>query len=169
MAKKVLMVIAPKNFRDEELFHTKEELEKAGLETKVASKTSEEATGMMGKTIKPDIALDDVVAEDFDAIVFVGGSGASVYFDDTLAMDLARTFFQQGKVVAAICIAPSILANAGVLKDKVATAWSSEQGNLEEKGATYSGEAVTVDGKIITASGPKAAREFGKKIAEALK
>ncbi|MCD6547055.1 MAG: DJ-1/PfpI family protein [Nanoarchaeota archaeon] len=166
---KVLMIIAPKNFRDEELFHTKEELEKEGNEVTIASTTTEEATGMLGGKAKPEITIDEVNVDDYDAIVFVGGTGASIYFENQRAHEIAKQAYEKGKVVAAICIAPSTLANAGILKGKMATSWPSEETNLLAKGASYTGDPVTVDGKIVTANGPTAARNFGRKIAELLK
>lgn len=167
--KKAVLVIAPNNFRDEELFYTKEELEKAGVKTTIASISTEEANGMLGGKAKPQITLEEVTEEDFDAIVFIGGSGASIYFENKKAWELAREFNSKEKVTAAICIAPSILANAGLLKGKKVTVFPSEASNLKEKGATYTGVAVEVDGNIVTAEGPGSAREFGKRIAEELK
>lgn len=166
--KKVVLVIAPEDFRDEELFDTRAELEAAGAEVKVASIASGPVLGMMGGTATPDMALSDVKAADFDAVVFIGGSGASVYINDTAALALAKDAYNSGKITAAICIAPGILANAGLLNGKRATAWSGERARLEQKGAIWTGEPVTIDGKIITGSGPEAAKQFGQAIAGAL-
>lgn len=165
---KILMVVAPKNFRDEELFETKKVLEEKGIEVEIASKGVGEAQGMLGGKTSVDRELKEVRVEDYAGVVFVGGTGASAYFDDELALSLARQADEKGKVVAAICIAPSILANAGVLEGKRATSFPSEEGNLKEKGAVYTGEGVTVDGRIVTAQGPAWARGFGQKVAEAL-
>ena len=166
---KVLMIIAPKNFRDEELFRTKEELEKDGHIIVIASTTKKEAVGMLGGKANPEIKIDDVNIEDYSAIVFVGGSGAAIYLKDKKIQKIAKQAYEKGKVVAAICIAPSILANAGILKDKMATCWPSEETNLLAKGAYYTGESVTIDKNIVTASGPAAARYFGEAIAQLLK
>ncbi len=166
--KKVLLVIAPGNFRDEEYFDTKAELEGEGASVATASSASGEITGMLGGKATPDIKLGDASAGDYDAVVFVGGTGSAAYFNDEKALELAKSAFEAGKIVAAICIAPSILANAGILKGKKATAFSSEQGNLEGKGAEYTGEDVTRDGRIITGNGPNAAKGFGQEIARAL-
>ena len=168
MNKKVLMIIAPKNFRDEELFDTKEEIEKRGNSVTIASVSKEIATGMLGKTATPELTLEEVKVEDYDAIVFVGGVGSSIYFSDPKAHQIAKEAAEKGKIIAAICIAPSILANAGLLKGKRVTAFPSEEKNLKEKGAIYTATSVERDGKIITADGPSSARDFGKKIAEAL-
>lgn len=167
--KKILMVIAPQNFRDEEFLKPKAIFEAAGAQITVASKSVTEAQGMLGAKVKVDIDLTQVKAADYDAIVFVGGSGSSVYFNDPTALNLAKEAVNQNKVVGAICIAPSILANAGLLEGRKATAFPSEADNLKSKGATYVGEPVVQDGNLVTASGPEATKDFGEKIAEILK
>jgi protease I len=166
--KKVVMIIAPDSFRDEELAQPKEVLERNGIQVKVASTSLKEAKGMLGAKVKPDILVSDISVKDFDAIIFVGGIGASQYWDDPLAHQLAEDAFNLNRVVAAICIAPVTLAKAGILKGKRATVWSQEAGQLKAAGANYTGEAVEKDGNIITASGPAAAREFGEEISKAL-
>jgi len=123
---------------------------------------------MFGKVVNPDKNFYDVDTKDYDAVVFVGGTGSSAYFNNQKALDLAKQFYDSGKVTAAICIAPTILANAGVLSGKKATAFPSERSNVNAVG-TYTGSSVEVDGKIVTGSGPEAAVEFGKKIVETLK
>lgn len=166
--KKVLMVLAPKDFRDEEYLKPREVFEKAGFKVEVASLGVKQATGAYGATTKVDYDLKDVEATDYEAVVFVGGAGSSIYFDNETAKDLAKTAFGQGKVVAAICIAPSILANAGLLQGRRATCFSSQADNLRARGTVYTDESVTVDGKIVTANGPQAAFDFGQMVAKLL-
>jgi len=165
---KVLMVVAPKNFRDEEYQKPRQVLEAAGWQIEVASKKVNEAVGMLGAKAKIDKDISQVNVDDYQGVVFVGGTGAAVYFEDQTVLALAKTAFEKDKVVGAICIAPSILANAGILQGKKATAFFSEQENLIAKGAQYTGEPVTVDGKIVTANGPQAAEKFGEKLVEKL-
>jgi len=162
------MIIAPRDFRDEELFHTKEELEAAGNEVIIASTTTNIATGMLGRTVFPELTIDEVIVDDYDAIVFIGGIGSSIYFHDKKAHEIAREAYIKEKVIGAICIAPSTLANAGILREKKATCYPSEGNNLKSKGAVYTGKSVEKDGKIITADGPNSARDFGREIAKLL-
>lgn len=171
MAKKALLIIAPDQFRDEEYFHTKEELEAGGVEVTTASSASGEITGMLGGKAKPDKTLNDVSVDEYDAVVFVGGVGASAYFNNEKALEIARKAGEKGKVLAAICIAPTVLANAGALKGRKATLWGDPAliENLKNKGGNYTGEPVTQDGNIITGDGPKSARSFGRRIAQTLK
>ncbi|WP_028843143.1 DJ-1/PfpI family protein [Thermodesulfobacterium thermophilum] len=168
-SKKILMIIAHQNFRDEELLIPKELFEKEGYEVVIASSSLKPAKGMLGALVTPQILLDQVEVKDYDAIVFVGGIGAQEYFHNTKAHKIAKEALSQGKVLGAICLAPRILAEAGVLKGKKATVWSSEGKVLEEKGAEYTGKPVEVDGKVVTGSGPQAAEEFAKSILKLLK
>lgn len=160
----VLMIVAPKDFRDEEFLEPKEVFAKAGAEVTISSKGVEEATGKFGAKTRIDKDLSEVNIQDYDAVVFVGGPGTAVYFEDPLALKAAKEAFAAKKVIGAICIAPSILANAGILSGKQATAFSSEEENLRSKGASYTGEPVTRDKNIITANGPAAATKFGEEI-----
>jgi len=164
---KALFIVAPNNFKDEEYFTPKEVLEENSIKV-VTCSLKPEAVSINGKKVKADVLLDKATS-DYDAIVFIGGAGASIYFDNTKAHNLAKEFYKKGKIVAAICIAPVTLANAGVLEGKRATVWNGDYvSKLEDKGATYTGEDVTVDGNIITANGPGAAEEFGNAIVEKL-
>lgn len=166
--KSILMVIAPEQFRDEEYARPRAILEGLGAWVVTASTWAGQCHGKLGMTVKADIALTDADPADYAAIVFVGGVGARTFFTDAAAHRLARESHAAGKIVAAICIAPSILAAAGILDGVRATAFASQEEDLQRHGAIWTGEPVTVDGSIITANGPEAARSFGKAIAEAL-
>ncbi|HDP70112.1 MAG TPA: DJ-1 family protein [Actinobacteria bacterium] len=166
---KVLMIIASNNFRDEEYDEPRKILEANGAEVIVASSSSSIAKGMLGMTVKPDILVDDVVVGDYDAIIFVGGSGADEYYTNQKALSIAKEAVNSGKVLGAICIAPVTLANAGVLDGKEATVFSSKAAQLRAKGAIYVNEDVVQAGKIITARGPQAASVFGQTIIDTMK
>ncbi|MFA5553176.1 MAG: DJ-1/PfpI family protein [Phycisphaerae bacterium] len=167
--KKAVLIIASENFRDEELFETKQALEQADIRTVIACSKTGSVRGMLGAKAQVQIALAQIDVNDYDAVVFVGGSGAKEYFDNSAALDIARQANAQNKVLAAICIAPAILANAGLLNGLNATSYESERVRLQKAGANFTGSDVEQDGLIITGSGPKAAAEFGRTIAQALK
>lgn len=164
----ILSVLAPEGYQDKEYLDSRKALEDAGHTVFTASTVST-AEGKFGGSVEVDILLDDVDVTDYDAILFVGGPGVKEYFDDPRALNLAQDFYNEGKLTTAICAAPSILANAGLLEDKRVTCWEGESENLEKQGADYTGKDVEQDGLIITASGPPAATDFGRAIAEALK
>lgn len=166
--KKIVFIIAPQNFRDEELLDPKSVLEQLGAKVSIASKNTKQAFGKLGAVVKTDLDYSEVKAKDYAAIIFVGGPGICDFFTDTIAFQLAQDAYAQKKVIAGICSAVSILANSGILKNKKATSYQGEQTNLQQKGALYTGAEVTVDGNIVTANGPRAAIKFGEKIAELL-
>jgi len=163
------MVIAFENFRDEEYLIPRDILEKNDYKIVVASGEKGIAKGMLGSKVKVDITLEEVKVDDYDGVIFVGGNGASEYFDNPTALKIATEFYQKGKIVGGICIAPVILGNAGILKGKKATCWPSDGKKLKEKGAIYTGKNVEIDGSIITGNGPSAADEFGRNYLKLLK
>lgn len=167
--KSIILVIAEKNFRDEEYQRPKEVLEKFGFKVITASTTTKTAFGKLGLQVRPDILLKEVDLDQFDAIAFIGGGGTEQYFNDSTALDLARVASLKGKICAAICIAPVILANAGLLENKRATVFASEIEALKAKGALYEEKDVVVDGLLVTANGPLAAEKFGEELAQLLK
>jgi len=166
---RVLMVIAPGDFNDTELQVPLERLKSEGAAVDVASKVKEQLTGMHGLKFTPDLTLDEVDLSRYECVIFVGGAGTKVYFDDPQVLQLAKDAVAQGKLVGAICLAPSILARAGLLEGKNATVWKSEKDTLIAHGAHYGGPGVVDAGNIITASGPDQAKRFAAQVTAALK
>lgn len=173
MEQKILMVVAFKNFRDEEYFIPKEILEKAGFFIDTTSNQKGMARGTEGGEAVVHVGLEEVESENYQAIIFCGGPGMAEELDNPDFHNLAKDFYQSGKPVAAICVAPALLAKAGILKDKKATVWFSALDKslikiLENNGAIYEENLVVVDKTIITANGPSAAKEFAKAIVNQL-
>lgn len=168
-AQQVLMVVPAQNFRDQELLAPRQILTQAGVKVTVASTRMGELTGMEGAKVRSERLITEVMAQDYAAVVFVGGQGASQYFNDPQAQALARQALQHGRVVAAIGTAPVILARANLLKGKRATCSSPGKKELIAAGAHFTEKMVVVDGKLVTAAGPKAAKPFGLAILKILK
>lgn len=168
MAKKVLFVIAPENFRDEELLKPKKILESKGFEVEIASIKTGKAIGMLGAEVEVEKVVYDLDPLSYDAIVLVGGIGASVFFSDEKLQEFFKMAYENGKIVAAICISPVTLARAGLLKGRKATVWHGEAEKIKEYGAKYTASDVEIDGKIITANGPEAAEKFGEALVKLL-
>lgn len=164
----VLMVVAPSEFRDEELVEPRAVLEGAGHRVVVASRSAGPCLGARGATVQATLALGQVRADRFDAAVFVGGRGAETYFDDPEAHRIAVEFARAGKVLGAICVAPAILARAGVLAGRRATVFPSERAVLQAHRALPQRQDVVVDGEIVTASGPAQAAAFGRALVQVL-
>ncbi len=172
--KKILMIIAFRDFRDEEYFIPKDIFQSENMEVVTASNQKGIAIGSEGGEAKVDITIDNVNLNEFEAVVFSGGRGCLKALDNEKLYNLVKTALSQNKIIAAICISPVILAKSGILKGRKATVWSSELDKsairiLEEEGAVYQSKPVVVDGKIITAAGPFAANKFGREIVSLLK
>jgi len=166
---KVLMIVPKQDFRDEELFVSKEIIEDAGYEVDIASSSTGYCFGMLGHNVEAAKSLDGIRVADYKAIVFIGGAGAKEYWYDNRALSIAQDAIKEEVVLAAICIAPVTLANAGVLEGRDATVSALFKDKIIAKGAIYSGSGIEVDANIITASGPSSSEGFGYKIVELLK
>jgi protease I len=162
------MIIAPSKFRDEELVKPRALLMAQGCHVDVASLTTSPATGMLGTVCVPDTTLDQLDAASYDAIVFVGGAGARTYWDNATCHALARAAVAKGKVLGAICLAPVILARAGVLQGKQATVWPAARPELAQAGARVNTSHVVTEGLIVTGDGPASAEPFGRALIAAL-
>ncbi|MFA6548561.1 MAG: DJ-1/PfpI family protein [Candidatus Margulisiibacteriota bacterium] len=163
---KIALIIAFERFRDEEYTDPKQVLEQAGFTAVTVSSALGTATGKLGMKAKVDITLEQVIVQDYAAILFIGGPGSFSYYDNPICHKIAQDTLKAGKVLGAICAAPGILAKAGVLKGKKATMFD-DTGVLGENGATYTGNGVEIDGNIITATGPVTAKAWTEAIIKA--
>jgi protease I len=162
------VLIVPRVFRDEELFETKRLLELASVQTIIAGTRTGPLMSMLGRMVEVALPLNQVNVDEFDAVVFIGGAGALDFFNNLIALNIAQQAVSKGKVLAAISIAPMILANAGVLRGTRATSFISERDRLIQAGAIYTGAPVERDNLIITATDPLAVPMFVRAILDAL-
>ncbi|MDI6756393.1 MAG: DJ-1/PfpI family protein [Endomicrobiia bacterium] len=164
--KKVIFVTAPVNFRDEEYFEPKKIIEAAGIKVVTVSLKTGTLAGMMGGKTESDGIIQDINPSEYEGVVFIGGSGAEIFWDNPSAHALARHFAENSKTVGAICAAPVTLEKAGVLKGKKVAAFPSVK--KEFKSGTYTGNRIETDGRIVTAAGPEVAADFAKAVLESL-
>ena len=167
------MIIAFRDFQDQEYLVTKQILETAGAEIITASDSLGRAIGVFGAAVNVGILIQNLDIENFDAAVFIGGGGMAQHIDDPNFHQIARAAARAGKILGAICIAPCALARAGVLENKRATVWHSEMDKspvkiLQDSSAIFVDEPVVADGNIITANGPPAAQTFAQRLTEML-
>ncbi|RME83979.1 MAG: DJ-1/PfpI family protein [Zetaproteobacteria bacterium] len=138
-------------------------LRRAGVEVTTATLDGAPAKGRSGIVIQPDAALDDVLHQDWDAVVLPGGlPNAFTLRDDPRIENLLRRQVAEGRVAAAICAAPAALARAGVLANKCATSYPACREDVLREDATvkYLDEPVVVDGLVVTSRGPGTAIPF---------
>lgn len=172
MARRILMVIPPEQFRDEELHVPRGIFRDEGWEVETVSTRTGECRGMLGAKETVGQTIDDIHGEEYDALIVVGGMGSPEHlWHNKILHGLVKDFVRQGGVVGSICLSGAVLAKAGVLKGKQATVWEMAESiqSLKEGGATYTGLPVTVDGQIITANGPEAAEEFARSVVQKIR
>ncbi len=166
----MLIFLPQQLFSGEEFEPALGQLSLAGLQTRIASSDTGVAVSMGEILVKPDLALLDAQVADYAGLVLIGGSGAALYWSDSLLQARCREFAESGRVVAAIGIAPITLARAGVLKGRKATVFHERSAInwLKESGAEFSFRELVTDRNIITAAGEEQARDFGKAVAAAV-
>lgn len=166
-----VLIMATDGFEQSELFVPLEELKKAGAEVRVAAPEGGTITAWdkdnWGKTLGADMKISDVDVDDFHALVLPGGQINPDLLrvrDD--AVQLVRDFVSRGKVLAAICHAPWLLIEAGVVKGRTMTCYKSIRTDLTNAGADVVDEAVAVSDGIITSRNPDDLTAFVTKIIE---
>ena len=160
-----VLIVATDGFEEWELFGPRQILQQRGAEVVLASLTRDPIQATVhddpGKTIRPDLTVDEANADDFDALVLPGG----VRNPDQLRLHgnviaLIRAFADQGKPIAAICHGPWLLVEADLLRGREATSWPSIRTDLRNAGAIVVDQAVVVDGNIVTSRKPDDVEPF---------
>lgn len=158
MSKRVLCLLV-NGFEEIETIAPVDLLRRAGANVVLASLSGEKwVTGRCEVTVRADAALADVMDQEFDLLLIPGGPGVKALRADGRAAQLARRYAQAGKPVAAICAAPTVLADAGLLTGRRFTAHFSVHGELPQ---ALANERVVEDGNLITSRGAGTAVEFG--------
>jgi protease I len=159
------LIVATDGFEEWELFGPRQILQKRGAEVVLASLKPDPIQATVhddpGKTIRPDLTIDEANADDFDALVLPGG----VRNPDQLRLHgnviaLIRRFAEQGKPVGAICHGPWLLIEADLVRGRTATSWPSIRTDLRNAGAKVIDEASVTDGNIVTSRNPDDVEAF---------
>ena len=166
--KQVLVPLAP-GFEELEAVTIIDLLRRANIDVIVAGLQEGAITGSRGTKILPDFPLDEVPDIQFDMIVLPGGQpGADNLRDDPRIHKRLNDVTEAGGVTAAICAAPKVLASAGLLQNKTITSYPGALTGMEVDGMRNTGDAVEVDGKVVTSRGPGTAIQFTLELIELL-
>jgi 4-methyl-5(b-hydroxyethyl)-thiazole monophosphate biosynthesis len=140
---------------------------RASITVTVAGLEAGPVTASRGVVLMPETTLDAVLDQDFDLVVLPGGLGGAQRLEaDRRIAALLRRMTEQGRYVAAICAAPKVLASAGLLRNRQATAYP---GILDgQTDIRLSSAAVVRDGTFITSRGPGTAMDFALTLIELL-
>jgi len=144
-------------------------LRRAGIEVTSAGLDAEYVTASRSVKLIPDTDLESALKDDYDMIVLPGGlPGADNLDNDERLKSALKKMADADKYIAAICAAPKVLMNAGLLNGKTVTCYPGFLDDPESSDITLSDEAVVRDGKIITSRGPGTAMDFALELIEAL-
>ena len=155
---KVLVLIAD-GFEEIEAITSVDLLRRAKIDVNLVSITGKrDLTGSHNVGLVADSLIEDIKAEEYEALVLPGGlPNAYTLRDDERVISLVEDFYNKGKIVGAICAAPCVLQKAGILEGKNATSYPSF---LDENRVNYIKKKVVVDSNIVTGNGVGGAIEF---------
>lgn len=160
-----ILIVATDGFEEWELFGPRQILQERGADVVLASLKLDPIQATVhddpGRTIRPDLVIDDAKADDFDALILPGG----VRNPDTLRLhgnvvELIKDFDRRGKPIAAICHGPWLLVEADLLRGRTATSWPSIRTDLRNAGANVVDQAAVTDGNVVTSRKPDDVEAF---------
>jgi protease I len=169
-----VLILATDGFEEAELFEPRQALLDAGVTVTLASITTDPIQGVVhesekGKSITPDLTLEDVDIDDYDALLLPGGVGNPDKMRlEERAVEIVGEFMDEGKIVAAICHAPWLLVEADVVDGRRVTSWPSVRTDLENAGADVVDEEVVIDDNLITSRKPDDIPAFNRALLDAL-
>jgi len=171
---KRVAILATDGFEQSELLGPKEGLEKEGAETTIVSNHSGEIKGWAekdwGDSLPVDQTLEEARADDFDALVIPGGViNPDRMRTEEKAVAFVQDFFDQGKVIGAICHGPWLLVEADLVDGREMTSWPSLRTDIENAGGDWVDQEVVTDKGIVTSRKPDDIPAFTRKLVEEIK
>jgi protease I len=168
---KKIAILATHGFEQSELEVPRDRLKEAGAAVHIVSPEKGEIRGWnikdWGRSVKVDRTLDQVQADDYDAVVLPGGQiNPDLLRINEYALELIRDFYEQNKVVAAVCHAPWLLIETGAIEGRRATSYISIRTDMKNAGAKWEDSPVVTDNGIITSRNPGDLEAFSDKIIE---
>lgn len=169
---KVVIVIPPKDFKDETVSNISLMLKKWNIEYVIASAGIGSCFGYHGAVLDSKMKYTEIQSRDFDCIILPDGMGVELYklYDSRQLLDIIKHFNENGKLVACIGNAIKILARANIISNKkIATVKDPEIARLAKLfRGVVTDNPIEADGQIITASDSESSMEFSKKIVDSL-
>lgn len=168
---KKIAILVEDGFEQVELTSPKQALEAAGAQTHIISPKADKVKGWehteWGKEFPVDVGIDQVNANNYDALLLPGGvMNPDKLRTNKTAVQFVRSFFDQGKPVAAICHGPWMLVEADVVEGRTMTSYPSIQTDLKNAGANWVDQEVVVDRGLVTSRKPDDLLAFNRKLVE---
>lgn len=156
------LILAADGFEDLTLFLPWYRLREEDVEVTVASPFLHAVTGVHGYAVEPDTAIHEVNPDEFDLLLIPDGPAAERLRLREEAVDVARTFVEDGKKVAAIGHGAQLLISAGALDGRRVTCAPGIRDDVRGAGAVYSDDATVTDGALLTGRGPDDLPDFAQ-------
>ena len=163
-----ILVVAARGFEEIELTAPVDILRRLGVRVCVAGVGTREVEGAHGLRLTADCFVDDAKEEQWDGIFIPGGPAAWDIKQHATVLQLIQSLHAEGKLVAAICAAPMVLAAAGVVDGRRITCYPAPDVLKAVESAQVEGKQTVTDGNLITGRGPAAAFDFGYALGEYL-
>jgi len=144
-------------------------LKEEGVDVTLSTPLMHAVHGQHGYTIEPDAPLRSVNSETFDLLIIPDGRATELLRLRSEAVDLARTFLESGRMVAAIGHGAQVLISAGTLDGRTVTCSPGIRDDVRMAGAFYRDESTIVDGSLLTCRGPDDLPEFCRRLMAMLK
>jgi protease I len=158
------LILVANGFEDLTLFLPWYRLQEEGVEVRLASPYMQGLTGGHGYQTEPDLPLHQVNPADYDLLLIPDGPAVERLRVREEAVDITRTFLQEGRPVAAVGHGPQLLISAGVLDARVVTCSPGIRDDVRAAGAAYRDEAAVVDGTLLTGRGPDDLPAFNREL-----
>jgi protease I len=157
-------IIMDEMFEDSEFRVPHDRVKEAGHEPIIVGlEKGKKLEGKKGKEVATtDVGIDEVSADDFDALVIPGGYSPDKIRTNEKMVELTRKMYEAGKPLAVICHGPWMLAEADIIRGKTVTSWPSLKTDLKNAGAEWVDQEVVEDGNIITSRNPGDLEAFSK-------
>lgn len=167
---KRIAILVEEGFEDSELVEPMRALKDAGAKVIIVGSGSQQSYRGKRKRvrIRADVTAADIEVEDIDAVVIPGGNAPAHMRQHQSMLDLVHDANHSGKLLAAICHGPQLLASAGILRGRTITSWPSIADELKSYGAEWCDEPVIRDDNLITSRKPADIPKFSMAIIEAL-
>ncbi|MBN2589891.1 MAG: DJ-1/PfpI family protein [Sedimentisphaerales bacterium] len=166
--KKAAIIVPSENFQDDEFWQTKNMLESAKILVTVVSNRAGPIRGINGTLFDVPLAADRIRADQFDAVIVIGGPGAAMFNNDLVVRDLLRAASQGGKIIGATSYGTIVLASAGILQGIKIACPVELSTDLTMMGAVCSNVPVEEHMSVITCAGPQVARTFATALANGI-
>lgn len=164
--KSVVLFLA-NGFEEIEALTVVDTLRRANIKCDMCAIGEIKVTGAHGIAVEADLTIENLNSETYDCLVLPGGMPGTIGLkENSRIIELVKSFYSEDKLVAAICAAPIVLNEAGIIKGKKLTSYPGVKEQLI--GCEYKEDITVMDGNLITSRGPATSMEFSFRIVEKL-